>query len=238
MVKLDLAHVSRKRGDREVKAKYIFRVKTDSSEQVLCDGLYMKGKTLGKKPLISREEVLDLSKGYLLDGNLTIELDIQVYMEKTLWRPKTAMNFEMTKLLKSAKLPEAVNFQVGTEKFSAHRNILEARAPELAALTDDYPPSTVIPIHGIKPSTFRSFLNFVYDNVVPESEELLNEAPDLIDSANLFGCKGLKLLAEAELVELGITGDTAADLILLGDAKTCHCSRRQPAASLQQTQRR
>jgi hypothetical protein len=39
--------------------------------------------------------------------------------------------------------------------------------------------------------------------------------------ANRFGCKGLKLAAEAELVDSGITVDTGAELVLLGDAKNC-----------------
>jgi hypothetical protein len=39
--------------------------------------------------------------------------------------------------------------------------------------------------------------------------------------ANRFGCKGLKLAAEAELAASGITVNTAADMIMFGDAKNC-----------------
>jgi hypothetical protein len=39
--------------------------------------------------------------------------------------------------------------------------------------------------------------------------------------ADLFGCKGLKLLVEAELVASGISVGTAADLIIVGDARNC-----------------
>jgi hypothetical protein len=39
--------------------------------------------------------------------------------------------------------------------------------------------------------------------------------------ADRFGCKGLKLVAEAELASSCITVDTAADMILIGDAKNC-----------------
>jgi hypothetical protein len=61
----------------------------------------------------------------------------------------------------------------------------------------------------------------VYGNAVPEPDELLTEARELLDVANRFGCKGLKLLAEAELVDSGITVDTVAGLILFADAKNC-----------------
>jgi hypothetical protein len=39
--------------------------------------------------------------------------------------------------------------------------------------------------------------------------------------ADRFGCKGLKLAAEAELVASEISFETAADLVLLGDSKNC-----------------
>jgi hypothetical protein len=170
---------------------------------------------------LRRRKVLDPSKGYLVDGNLTIEVDIQVYMDKLpAFRPKTTLPLDMIQFWESAKYSD-VTFQIGTEAFSAHRGILEVRAPELAALAEDCLPDTPIRIQGVKPSAFRSLLRFVYGNAVPDSEELKSEARDLIDVANRFGCKGLKLWAEAELVESGITVDTAADLILIGDAKNC-----------------
>jgi speckle-type POZ protein len=217
--------------DCQVKAKFAFRVPSANYSEISRDDwvvdetlLFSKqnpSRGCGHYDFLLRSEVLDPSKGFLVDGNLTIEVDIQVYMENfAAFRPKTTLDVDMMKLLESAKYSD-VMFQVGSEKFSAHRNILDARAPELAAVAADCSPDTPIQIQGVKPSAFRSLLRFVYGNAVPESEELLNEASDLLDVANRFGCKGLKLLAEAELVESGITVGTAADLILIGDAKNC-----------------
>jgi hypothetical protein len=59
----------------------------------------------------------------------------------------------------------------------------------------------------------------MYTDDVPKPEELRNEARELLDVADRFGCKGLKLAAE--LAESGITVDTAAEIILLADGKTC-----------------
>jgi hypothetical protein len=65
-----------------------------------------------------------------VDENLTIELDIQVYVDKLpAFRPKTTLNVDMMNLLESAKQSGDVEFQVGAKKFSAHRLILETSAP-------------------------------------------------------------------------------------------------------------
>jgi speckle-type POZ protein len=157
-----------------------------------------------------------------VDGNLTIDVDMQVHRDESLaFRPKTTLPLDMIQFLESANQSGDVKLQVGTVKFSAHLHLLKTRAPELAALANGYPSDTLIPIQGIKPSTFRSLLHFVYADDVPKPEDFQKEARELLDVADRFGCKGLKLLAEAELVESGITVDTAADLIILGDAKNC-----------------
>jgi hypothetical protein len=154
-----------------------------------------------------------------VDGNLTIDVDMQVYKDESpFWEPKSELNVDFMKILESANQSGDVTFQVGTAVFSTHRLVLEARAPVLAALAEDCPSGIPIPIQDIKPSAFRSLLRFVYANDV---EDFHDEARDLLDVANRFGCKGLKLAAEAELASSGISVDTAADMILLGDAKNC-----------------
>jgi hypothetical protein len=45
----------------------------------------------------------------------------------------------------------------------------------------------------------------VYADDSPKFELLENEARDLLNVADRFGCKGLKLLAEAEITSWGIT---------------------------------
>jgi speckle-type POZ protein len=221
--------VSAQRGEGDVKAKSAFRVPSTNYGRDLGENLYQKTASawgFGYSHFLLRSDVLDPSIGFLVDGNLTIEVDIQVYVDKVYvdtlpaFRPKHTLDLDMMKLLESAKHSD-VKFQVGPEVFSAHRGVLQVRAPELAAVAEGCSTDAPIPIQGVTPSAFRSFLRFVYGNAVPESEELLNEARELLDVANRFGCKGLKLLAEAELVDSGITVDTAVDLVLLGDAKNC-----------------
>jgi speckle-type POZ protein len=220
---LYLKCVSVEQDDCEVKAKHAFRVPSVGKVFTTgCAKLFDKGRYWGCTDFLTRAELLDQSKGFLVDGNLTIEVDIQVYMDKaSAWRPKKTLYLDMMTILESAKESGDVKFQVGPEEFSANLNILQVRAPELAALANEYPSDTPIPIEGIEPSTFRSLLHFVYTDGVPKPEELQNEARELLDVADRFGCKGLKLAAEAELVDSGITVDTAAEIILLADGKNC-----------------
>jgi hypothetical protein len=220
--------VSAQSGDCEVKGKYAFRIPSANySRNIWVNEQHIFSKDsfcFGYSNFLLRSDVLDLSNGFLVDGNLIIEVDIQVYRDESsllIFRPKTTLPLDMIKFLESANQSGEVKLQVGPEEFSALRGILEARAPELAALAKDYPSDTLIHIQGIKPSTFRSFLRFVYADVVPNSEDFQKEARELLDVADRFGCKGLKLLAEAELVESGITVDTAADMLILADAKNC-----------------
>jgi speckle-type POZ protein len=211
--------------DCKVKAKFAFRVPSMGynamGDQEITTA-FGKDNCSGFTDFLLRSDVLDPFEDFLVDRNLTIEIDIQVYMDKTpAWRPKKTMLLDLMKILESAKDSGDVKFQVGREEFSAHRPILQVRAPELAALVKGYPSDTPIPIQDIKPSVFRSLLHFVYTDDVPKPEELKNEARELLDAADRFGCKGLKLAAEAELAESGITVDTAAEIILFADGKTC-----------------
>jgi hypothetical protein len=55
----------------------------------------------------------------------------------------------------------------------------------------------------------------VYANDLPKFGELQNEARDLLDVADHFGCKGLKPLAEAEIAPWGIAVSHIVNGLLL-----------------------
>jgi hypothetical protein len=53
-----------------------------------------------------------------VDGNLTIELDMQVYIDASpFWEPKNELHLDILELLESAKHSD-VEFQIGTENGS------------------------------------------------------------------------------------------------------------------------
>jgi hypothetical protein len=156
------------------KAKFAFRIPSVNHSNVCAEFLFHgSGNGVHTPNFISRDDVLNPALGYLVDGNLTIEVDIQVYKDASpFWEPQNELNLDMMKILKSADQSGDVTFIVGSEKFSAHRLILETRAPELATLANGYPPDTPVPIQDIKPSTFQSLLRFVYANDVPNPRNL------------------------------------------------------------------
>jgi hypothetical protein len=195
-----------------------------------------EGPGCGYRDYAKREDVLKASKNYLVDGNLTVEVDIQVLLDKPpIWTPTNTVCSDMLEILDSADAENAdVLFEIGdddkattrsrkdeSQSFYAHKLILSKRAPALAALADDCGPGTAIPISDILPDLFRMLLRFIYGGEVPGKDVLKEEARDIIKASDRFGCTGLKLAAEAELASAGIAVDNAADLILFADGMNC-----------------
>lgn len=173
-----------------------------------------------------RSNVLDSASNFLVNGNLTLEINIQVALEKPpSWAPSSSLSTDMLKMLESAETNSDVVFEIdqGKERelFYAHSCVLNVRAPLLAALVEDYEKNTYIPVGNTTPEIFRPLLRFVYGGELPPEDILLENAQMFIKVADRFGCTCLKLAAEAKLVNSGITTKNAADLILLADATNC-----------------
>mmetsp|Transcript_29707 Transcript_29707/g.69706 ORF Transcript_29707/g.69706 Transcript_29707/m.69706 type:complete len:286 (-) Transcript_29707:515-1372(-) len=131
------------------------------------------GSKWGFSDYAKREDVLKASKKYLVDGNLTVEVDIQVMLdEPPTWTPTNTVCSDMLKMLDSADAETAdVSFEIGDgdktatrsrkddfQFFYAHKNILSTRAPVLAVLAGDCSPGTAIPISDVHPDLFRMLL--------------------------------------------------------------------------------
>ena len=181
-----------------------------------------------------REDVLDASKNYLVDGNLTVEVDIQVMLDKPLvWTPTNTLSLDMLKLLDAADnavdadktIPAVVTFKVAsgddTECFHAHSQILVARCPTLASLAEGCGPNAPIPIENVQVGVFRMLLRFIYGGEIPSKEVINDQGKAIIDAANRFECTGLKLIVEVELSIACITTENVAELVLFADSHTC-----------------
>ena len=184
-----------------------------------------KTKPWGHLDYATREDVLDSSNNYLPDGNLTVEVDIQVMLDKPpVWTPTNTVCSDMLAFLDAADNTD-VSFEVGSgdgkELLYAHGPILSARCPTLASLAEDNDPGTPIPIGDVQADAFRMLLRFIYAGEVPSKKVIHEQAKDIIRVADRFGCTGLKLTAEAELATAGITTENAAELILFADGTNC-----------------
>ena len=194
----------------------------------------------GNFDFAKRTDILDASNNYLVGGNLTVEVDIQVMLDQPpTWTPANTIRSDMLKLLdeavaetsdiafaitNTAKIPKK-----GKKKgkgsllhfFYAHLNILSVRCPTLATLAEDCSTGTPISIEGVDPDMFRVLLRFVNGGELPTKDALENQGEQIIRTVDRFGCTWLKLAAEAELASAGITTENAAELILFADGTNC-----------------
>ena len=186
-----------------------------------------KLKHVGQGESVRRSDVLDPLKNYLVRGNLTVEVDIQVMLYKPpTWTPGNTVCSDMLKMLEAGSSDNCdVAFEVGPNEpkvFHAHRNILVARAPAIAEIIADISdPCSMIPIKDVEPNIFRMVLRFIYGGEVPSKNVLTENARSIIHAADKYGGTGLKLSAEAQLTSDGITTENAAELILFADGTNC-----------------
>ena len=217
---------------KKVLAKFIIRVPSTGiswSAEGQTGGqayhTFSQNSAWGYYDYAKREDVLDSSKNYLVDGNLTVEVDIQVMLDKPpVWTPTNTISADMLKVLDDNDNADVL-FDIGRGSsprfFYAHRNILSIRCPALAELAEDSAPETPIPIGDVQADVFRMLLRFIYGGEVPSKDLINDQAKDIIRLADRFGCTGLKLTAEAKLAIAGITTDNAAELILFADGTNC-----------------
>ena len=184
--------------------------------------------------IVKRNVVLKASNNCLVDKKLTVEVDIQVVLDKPpTWTPTNTISADMLKLLDDTDNADVL-FDIAQDKkgkkqnrkqesraFYAHRNILSVRCPALAELAEVCDPKTPIPIGDVQAGVFRMLLRFIYGGEIPGKNVLKEDGRNIIRAADRFGCTGLKLAAESEMAAADITIENAAELILFADATNC-----------------
>ncbi len=99
--------------------------------------------------------------------------------------------------------------------FHAHRFVLQAKAPKLAAKLGPFPKATIF---DIDPAIFHLLLRSAYGGGIAE-EYLIAHGKSIIDAAHKCGVSDLKLAAEAAYVKsTKITTKNAIDLLLYAEA--------------------
>ncbi|KAK1742661.1 BTB/POZ and MATH domain-containing protein [Skeletonema marinoi] len=199
-------------------------------------GVVKKLPSSGWNDFIAHSDILDASKNILGDDDeLTLVVSIEIEQPATVFVPKHTL-FKMIQGMFRDQETADVLFEVskmeanedGSTKrgksyvhFPAHRSILQGCAPMLAALfgTSNKGELATVAVHDVKPKVFRHLLWYVYGGTV-SNEALKAVAKDIIDAADKYSIVGLKLAAEAALVEsTNITVENAIDNLLYADSK-------------------
>ena len=176
-------------------------------------------KSQGWKKFLLRRDVLDPTKGYLDNGTLTIEVDIQAWTDAPpIYIPQKRLCRDMEALLASGTEGDTC-FIVGDKRFVVYKGLISRCAPILGEMADSQQPSGLdIPINDVEPDIFEALIRFIYTDKPPE---VMDNPRKLLKVANRFGCSGLKLIAEAEIVKAGIDAENAAELLMFADAHSC-----------------
>ncbi|KAL6980593.1 BTB/POZ and MATH domain-containing protein 3 [Sarracenia purpurea var. burkii] len=123
-------------------------------------------------------------------------------------------------------------FQVGDEKFRAHKLILAARSPVFRAQFYGLignPNMDEVALQDLEPSIFKAMLLFIYSDKLPDVQEITGSTSlctstimvqHLLAAADRFGLDRLKQLCESKLCE-EVSVDTVATTLPLAEQHQC-----------------
>ena len=186
----------------------------------------------GADKLLLRSDVLE---NYLdNDGDLVIEVDLQIYDHKpTVWYPTVDIpNFFLTKLYNSindtmSDNTHDVTFHVGQSAgvYWAHSVVLSQHAETMYEMVKEYrnkneDEEAAVPIPDVKVEVFEMVLEFVYCVRTPEIADG-RTAAKLLEAADRFGCTDLKLFTESTIVEKFLNPTSAAEWLVTSDGRSC-----------------
>jgi len=99
-----------------------------------------------------------------------------------------------------------VTFEVGGERFTAHKCVLDARAPAFMAEMFDAGSHAVhyhVRVNDMEPAAFKAFLHFIYTDSLLQGQDYsssLRDAEGLFEVARRYKMERLRLIA-GEIVD-------------------------------------
>ncbi|KAM3278803.1 hypothetical protein ACQJBY_046220 [Aegilops geniculata] len=200
----------------DVKAKITLSVLDKNGEPVPSYSHANPTRTFSKGSVWSSALVIkraDLERSaYLRDDCLTIRCDLTVMKEIKSQETRIApsdLHQHLGDLLKNKDAADLV-FQVGGQRFSAHRCVLAARSSvfkaELLSAMKESSAALPIEIHDMEADVFESLLHFIYTDSVPLLEMARNKgetdvvmAGHLLVAADRYNIIRLKQICEEKL---------------------------------------
>ena len=183
----------------------------------------------GRHDCFKREDILDPSKDYLVDGTLTFDVDIQIFVPaKCSWEPRDE-HVASTSLLsrlweqRTSDSSADVRFLVQGKELVCHKCILEKQeASPLFDIVEDSD-NNVVEIKNVNSDHFEAVLCYMYTGKLSNDvfNDNLESSTTFLKVADRFGCSTLKLKVEFEITKNVLKPSNAADLFLFADAHSC-----------------
>uniref|UniRef100_A0A0D9YR21 BTB domain-containing protein n=1 Tax=Oryza glumipatula TaxID=40148 RepID=A0A0D9YR21_9ORYZ len=225
---------------RDVKAIYSFKLLDKNGRPLLLNSITspvrtfkLRGTGLGY-PMFIKSKDLKASES-LRDDSFSIRCDVTVMKpicsKETPAMPKPSVEVplgdlhqHLGDLLKNMDGAD-VTFDVGQERFSAHKCMLAARSSVFKAMffgaTRAKPCRSNIKIEDMEAGVFRSFLHFVYTDLLPDTLQGVVMAQQLLVAADRYNVERLKLICEEKLSE-HIDSNMVATNLALAEQHRCH----------------
>jgi len=182
--------------------------------------------------LARRQDILDNPNLYLDNGTYTITLCMKDKGGQNMPKafiPKNPCSKSILSMLgPNGNSTADVVFEVSSGldgdspvRKSAHMFVLRSCAPTLAALCEDYPNMTPVPIDNMKPIIFECLIWHIYGGEV-SSTLLKEQSKDIIIAADMYGVSTLKVEAEVAYIQsIDINIDNVVDNFFFADTKKC-----------------
>uniref|UniRef100_A0A0E0M7V1 BTB domain-containing protein n=1 Tax=Oryza punctata TaxID=4537 RepID=A0A0E0M7V1_ORYPU len=156
-------------------------------------------------------------------GEIRTERTTEITAETFVTVPPSDLNQKLGNLLDTEKGADVV-FEVGGEKFSAHRCVLAAQSPvfsvELFGSMKESDRAGVVRIDDMEAQVFKALLRFMYTDSLPEMEEEDAMCQHLLVAADRYNLDRLKLICEDRLCRYIGVGTVVNILTLAGQH---HC---------------
>lgn len=216
----------------EVRVRFKFSILTGGPQEVnVKDSMvaerFTEGDAWGSKRFIRRDLLLDPARGFLPGDKLTLYCELSVFggAENThgfsdpvvpFPVPELQLSDDFGRLFENEKFGDIVLAAKGGGHLRAHKAVLAARSPIIAATLENGGEERALnrlDLTDVEHDVLREMLRFIYTDRAPNMQGI---AGDLLIAAHRFGLERLKVMCEEALFsELSV--ETAADLLALAD---------------------
>ena len=183
------------------------------------------GHMRGLVNYVSRGDILDETNDILNKGTLTFVVRIKpskgYYCQSIKNKTLPSLNDDIFNNLFPDESSADVAFNVRGKLFHAHQNILKARVPDFAELTEQFNKESPMLIYDVYPKIFELMLKYVYGKNMLTCQ-WREHAKEILVASGKYGFSSLRMMAEAWCIEnLNLTVDSAVEELLYADGNHC-----------------